>query len=93
VNHEPKNHLTSPIGGGISFRCIGRRPAAAEANGAFTARSSGAMFAKGAISGFHLTPNLSSNARNCYSFRRRLYSLVSVSPNRKCCQARAFVLI
>jgi hypothetical protein len=65
---------------GHKFPLYRAEAAAAEANGAFTARSSGAMFGKGAISGFHLTPNLSSNARSAYSFRRCSYSCISVSP-------------
>ena len=74
MKSEPGNHLTSPFRRGHKFPLYRAETAAAEANEAFTARSSGAIFTKRAISGFHLTPNLSSNAQRCYSF---LSSLIS----------------
>ena len=56
MKSEPGNHLTSPFRRGHKFPLYRAETAAAEANEAFTARSSGAIFTKRAISGFHLTP-------------------------------------
>ena len=51
------------------------------------------MFGKGAISGFHLIPNLSSNARLSYSFRRCSYSFISVSLHPRICQGKVVILV
>ena len=50
------------------------------------------MFGRGAISGFHLIPNLSSNARLAYSFRHCSYSLISVSLHPRICQGKVVIL-